>query len=77
MKSRRRTAHVGQECRGINTNPGKYQHPSIKVRNTKKKIIIKENKIIGPSQEVQEENDASIANVKGHEENLKKGLEMN
>ena len=47
------------------------------MRNSKKELIIKENKTIGPSQKVQEENDAGIAKVKRHEENSKKGLEMN
>ena len=77
MKSGRITAHVGQECRGINTNPRKFQHPSFKVHNTKKKPITKENKTIGSGPEIQEENDAGITEAKGYEENLKSGLKMN
>ena len=45
--------------------------------DTKKKPITKENKTIGSGPEIQEENDAGIAEVKRHEESLKIGLEMN
>ena len=47
------------------------------MRNTEKETIIKEDKAFGPSQEVQEENDAGFAEVKRHEENPKIRLEMN
>ena len=77
MKSGRIKAHVGQECWGINTNPWKCQHTSFKVFDTKKKSITKENKTIGSGPEIQEENDAGVAEAKGYEENLKSGLKMN
>ena len=77
MKSGRITAHVGQECRGINTNPWKCQHPSFKVFDTKKKPITKENKTIGSGPEIQEENAAGVTEAKGHGKNSKSGLKMN
>ena len=45
--------------------------------DNKKKPIIKENKTIGSSPEIQEENAAGVAEAKGHEKNLKSGLKMN